>query len=187
MIYSTTPSLLEIEFIVEQTVNPLELTHSGKLIESRDLGDNNRLERIEVNDLNNHCRFGVSGKSPQDTMVRDGTIVKDACVKIEDVWINGVLIEKWALEKFCSFRPEYDISNRTYALENNITLPEVIPGMLALYYNGSFEIELVDFFHRYHSYLMAPLQQYNHWVLHSHLGHVNQSTKNDLYNILKNL
>lgn len=188
MIYNTEPQAVEILLKITHSFNRLQIDHTGLLVESKSLDQNqwHQLIAFEI-DQNQSADFDIKGKTDQDTVVENGQVVKDAFVEVEKIWVNGILIESWAITEFCSFLPIYSASNRDYALQYNLDLPQEIRGTLSFFYNGRFSIDLRGFFPRYHSLLTRSLQNYNHWVIHGNLGLVDPSVKQELRDMISHL
>jgi hypothetical protein len=185
MIYSLEPKTLEIVLAITETVNTLAIEHNGSVIDQSLARDGSRTEHVLFDPVDLHCRLRISGKTDQDTQIgHDGMITKDAYVSIHQAWINGVLLENWALAELCTFQPEYSQSNLGFARDNGIDLAREITGSLAFHYNGWLEIDLDNFFARYHAVMIKSFEKHNHWVLISNLGHVDQDAKRELRGIL---
>jgi hypothetical protein len=112
----------------------------------------------------------ISGKTQEDTLVVDNKIVADATVKFNNVWINNILIEPWAFISFCNFCCQRD----KHAMDF-----EIGPDLM-FYTNGTCNIDLNDFFYRYHKNLIAPLLKFNDLVINSHLGNIDPLDRSEL-------
>jgi hypothetical protein len=187
MIYSTCPRQLEITFSINQVYNPLII---ACLDSNSEKSEQTELKKINFKVLitKQLIGFDISGKTPQDTLMENDKVSKDAYVTIDNVWINDILIEQWTLDNFCKFYPRYDQSQIDYAQTHSIQLPSEIKNFSQpLYFNGRFEIDVDNFFDRYHGVLMGSLNDYNNWVKYSHLGWVDPEKKQELLNIIENL
>jgi len=188
MNYSIEAETLEIIFAITETVSALLIEHNGRLIDRWPAPQGSRNERVLWDSVDTICCLNISGKTDQDTQIgTDGQIYRDACVSIHQVWVNGVLLENWAMAELCRFKPEYSQSNLEFSRTNGIELAQEINGHICFYYNGCLEIDLNNFFARYHAVMIKPFEKHNHWVLTSNLGHVDQDAKQELRSILMEL
>lgn len=173
---------LHCEFV--ETVSELKIiphAESCSIIQSQRIANKNNIE-VSVNASS--CVFLLHGKGVNDTVCENNTVIKDAFFDIKTIWINGVLMEKWALEKLVYFKPIYSQSELDYAKNTGLTLAETVTGQWRFFYNGYLCFDLENFFLKYHSNLLCPFQEYNHWVVNSHLGYISPEKKqlfDDLY------
>jgi hypothetical protein len=151
------------------------------------VADKTRHEDIVVQLTSPKLRYTISGKDQNDTVVEQQQITADARVDIEDIWVDNILIEKWAMSPMCSFRPDYTEQHRSYASQHNLTLKEVFTNEWSFYFNGCLEFDLTDFFIKYNQVLTSGLEHYNHWVKESHLGHINPAKLHELKQLLQTL
>ena len=149
--------------------------------------DNSRYEDIVVQLTSSKLCYTISGKDQNDTVVEHSNIIADARVDIEDIWVDNILIEKWAMSPMCSFCPEYTEQHRSYASQHNLTLKEVFTNEWSFYFNGRLEFDLSNFFIKYNQVLTSGLEHYNHWVKESHLGHINPDKLHELKQLLQTL
>jgi hypothetical protein len=148
---------------------------------------NTRYEDIVVNLDSTSLIYNIRGKQQNDTVVENGEIVADARVDIEDIWVDNILIEKWAMSPMCKFYPQYSQDHRNYAQQNNLLLKDVFTNEWSFYFNGNLQFDLDNFFLAYNQILTSGLEHYNHWVKESHLGHVNPDKLQELEQLLKTL
>ena len=173
---------LDCEFV--ETFSELKIIldeGSGSVIQFQRLPHKHNIE-VSVNSTS--CVFELTGKGMNDAVWENNTVVRDAFFEIKSIWINGVLMEKWALEDMVYFKPVYSQSDLDYAKNTGLQLAETVKNQWQFFYNGYLCFELEDFFAKYQSNLLKALQGYNHWVVNSHLGHISSEKKqllDDLY------
>jgi hypothetical protein len=110
------------------------------------------------------------GKTDKDTVLQDDQIVRDQTLSVEQVYINGVQIENWALAKMSQFRHDYTKSQIQWAQHNGNHLPE-FSNQLCFYTNGVWSLNLQQpFFLAYNKILFEHLGYVNQWVREWHLG-----------------
>lgn len=143
---------------------------------------------LEIDQTQRPVRLAFAGKQQNDTRVDEsGSILDDAWIEIHSVWVDGILIEPWALGKMCEFFPEYSDSHREYAQAHGMTLAESVWDSTRFYFNGTWILDLDRFFQRYHEILTSGFQGYNKWIRISHLGMVDPTAYKELSEILDQL
>lgn len=124
------------------------------------------------------------GKNDNETIIENGTIIRDQTLAINRMWINDVLLETPILQKNAQFYPEYSESNIKYADEHNIEL-ELVKQDLTLFYNGRWVFNFKQpFFIWYNQILLDEFNNFNHWVRQTHLGIASDQKKMDLEELL---
>ena len=173
---------LDCEFV--ETFSELNIIpHDGScsIIRSNRLAQKKNIE-VSVNSTS--CVLLLTGKGMNDAVWENNTVVRDAFFEIKSIWINGVLMEKWALGNLVYFKPMYSPSDLEYAKNTGLQLAETTTNTWQFFYNGYLCFDLKDFFTTYHRNLLNALQGFNHWVVNSHLGQISTEQKkllDDLY------
>jgi hypothetical protein len=146
-----------------------------------------RFVTIDINIVSSPVTINNIGKTDQDTIIKDGQIIRDQSLSIHKIWANGVLLENELISKFAKFYPEYQKNNIDYAQSHNIMLPLEI-SQLDFYYNGTWIFEFEQpFFIWYNQQLMDTLTNVNGHVRRSHLGIGDPDKIIQLKNILTQL
>ena len=122
-------------------------------------------------------RIMVDGKTQEDTKVMHGEIVEDATVKFQRVWINDILIENWAFAKLGRFDQHQQDHSTGFQIGPDLTF----------YSNGTFTLDLEEFFHRYHATLSQPLRESYDWIVNSHLGYIEPADRIKLQEIYEKI
>lgn len=178
---------VKIQFKIFQLDHEIFVRCQSHSVESALLSqvDNLKVECIDIEYNSTPIKLSITGKAPGDTKVDDqGSIVFDAHVEIEKIWINNILLKNWAISKFYKFYPTYSEAQRKYATDNNVLLKECITEEFGFHYNGCLIIDLDDFFMQYHNILESKLVNTVSWVR----GRVaDDSIVAELESILKNL
>ena len=131
--------------------------------------------------------ISTSGKTDQDTVVQNHQIIQDQTLEIIAVWVNGVRIESWALEKLSCYLPDYSPSQQQWARDNNRELPPVT-NELCFYANGVWSWQISQpFFQHYNKLLLDHLGYINEWVREWHLGVASDSDINRMQELLKDI
>jgi hypothetical protein len=147
----------------------------------------NRFVTVDINIIASPVIISNTGKTDQDTIIKDGQIIRDQSLTIQRMWANGVLLENEQISKFAKFYPVYQKNNIDYAQDHNITLPLEIH-QLDFYYNGNWIFEFEQpFFTWYNQQLMDSLTNVNGHVKRSHLGIGDPDKIMQLKNILTQL
>ena len=88
---------------------------------------------------------------------------------IGQVWVDGILIEKWTFDSFIKIKDQPYISS----------VQEIKFRTAA-----TFQIDLENFFNKYNVKLISSLEQNNFWVKQSHLGLFSANDIQDLEKVL---
>jgi hypothetical protein len=156
------------------------------IIDTREDG-HNQFVTVDINITTSPVIINNTGKTDQDTIVKDGQIIRDQSLTIQRMWANGVLLENEQISRFAKFYPIYQKNNIDYAQDHNITLPLEIH-QLNFYYNGKWIFEFEQpFFTWYNQQLMDSLTNVNGHVKRSHLGIGDPDKIIQLKNILTQL
>jgi hypothetical protein len=164
----------------------------------------NRQITVSIEPINNHTRreifyidvdqnqqiieLVIQGIVDSNTMFDSQDCpVSTAFFEIENIWINQILIEKWAASKIYKFFPKYSESQINYARENNSNLEQFLQDEYQFYFNGSWQLNIEDFFVKYHFVLTNGLLKYNYWVREGHLGIVDDCKLLQLKKIIDSL
>jgi hypothetical protein len=186
MLSTLDANTLRLRIKITEVVNSIVFSGPGDQREVV-IAENVRYEDIVVNVTTPHLLYTISGKTQDDTVVEQDQIIHDARVDIEDIWIDNILIEKWAMSPMCCFRPNYTEQHKLYAVQHNITLKEIFTNEWSFYFNGCLEFDLDNFFIKYNQVLTSGLEHYNHWVKESHLGHIDPAKLHELKQLLQTL
>ena len=143
---------------------------------------------VEIDSSKDALILDITGKQQADTLVSEqGDILDDAWVEIRSVWVDGILMEPWALARLGVFHPVYSQSHKDYARDHGLALEAEITDSVRWHFNGAWHMELGDFFQRYHGILTSGFQNYNKWIRISHLGMVDPRAYQELTEILEQL
>lgn len=182
---------ITIDIAITQVQNPLAVIYwaGPATVSVEELSNGMRKERFEIDLAGvDHIELEMQGKGETDTKVDEqGNIIADAKFDIRDIWIDGILIEPWALGPLCKYYPIYTQGQRDYANANQQPLEEFLQDEWTFYFNGRWHFDLKDFFLRYNRILSSGLDHYNHWVKQSHLGYIDSDRFAELESILKTL
>lgn len=180
---------IKIRFKIFEVVNPIILTCSNSSVKTSVLvNGSTRTEDFNIPYNSEPFSIEVSGKTDLDTKIDStGEIIANAGFEIVDAWVDGILIEKWALASFYRFYPVYTQSQKQYALDHNSPLEEYLTDECSFFFNGLLKFDLTNFFIRYHQIISTGLQNYNQWVKLTSLGLINNSHYEELEYILKRL
>jgi len=188
------PHTLELEIVVKQTTNylTLDIQSDNTINEEVQKNVDARTHTVKINHIDNFpCTVSVkiSGKTSADTIIDEqGNIVADSIVMFNKVWVDGILLENWALHDYVMFKPCYDQSQLDYFTENNLTVYQEIVGEVECYNNGVWVITLdKDFFTTYNQTLLSSFNNYSEWVKETHLGLINSEQLSEMREILESL
>lgn len=179
MQYSIDLEKIEFKFFVKETTNRLEISSVSGQHSSQDIDGKMRYEIISILHYNTNFYLDFSGKQDNDTLIEAGKIADDCKIELENLWINDILIEKWALQDMCFFEPCYSESARQYAEQSGINLPSRLFNQWTFWANGRLFFGLDNFFQRYNQKLIESLNQFNSWVSASHLGMIEDHKKQE--------
>jgi hypothetical protein len=130
----------------------------------------------------------MQGIQDNDTIVdSQNNIVDSAVFEIENIWIDGIMIEKWAISNMYKFFPEYSHNHIEYAEKNNSSLRTVIQNEWKFFFNGVWQLDVDNFFVNYNYILTNGLSKYNYWAAQGALGFVENTKLNELKGILDSL
>lgn len=182
---------LRIQIKITEVESPLIVMYWAASVDVtvQDLGEGVRRETfvIPIKDIN-QIDLTMQGKQEIDTKIDgEGQILRDAKFELEDIWVDGILMEKWALSPLCKFYPSYTKSQKLYAAQSGQPLEEFLQDEWTFYFNGRWTFDLSDFFMKYHQILTAGLDHYNHWVKQSHLGYIDSARFAELEKILQTI
>lgn len=161
-----------IQFATNMVANNLLINCNVQHIESNN--------KFTINNVMPTLKFKLAGKTPNDTIVENGTIVNDANFEILDIWVDGIRLELWALDNILAFVPDYDQSQIEYATQHNIELKKTITNQVKFSNNGEICVNLDNFYNQYNQNLLNSLRNFNHWVVNSHLGFYSEDDLNTL-------
>lgn len=182
MYYSLDLEKIEFKFQIKETTNRLEISPiSGSPCQrlSQDISNTTRFEILSFRPNDTNFYLDLTGKQDDDTLVQDGIIVDDCKIVLENLWVNDILIEIWALEDMYFFEPWYSDSARQYANKTGMDLPSRLFNQCEFWANGRLFFAFADFFQIYYQKLLAPLKKFNSWVTSSHLGVIDEHTKQE--------
>lgn len=154
------------------------------------IDESSRHKIIDINLIpdTNLISLNMYGITDDDTKIdKNGNITAVAYFDIENIWIDEILIEKWAVSKLYKFFPQYSDNQINFFKNYNRPIEEYIQDESQFYCNGLLQLDLTDFFINYSNILNNSLLNYNHWVRDSHLGVVKESKFTELKKIINSL
>jgi hypothetical protein len=178
------PDSIRLEIQIRQVTNPINVEFEVPVDRTVvcTVDQTTRNEMLQIDRPGDTLRMHINGKLSSDTVISaDGTIIDDACVSVNNVWVDNILIEKWALFRSAVFRP------RLRSDQHGLAHASEIHDEWFFYFNGTLEIDLEDFYPRYYRVLLSGLDHYNHWVRESHMGMIDPAKLQELEDILRRL
>ena len=95
----------------------------------------NKKVTIKTKIDDNQLVFKNINKNEFDTVVENGTVVRDQSVRLNRMWVDDILINFNTVQQYIKFVPIYRDSFLKYCLQNNITV-DYNPYPLELFHNG---------------------------------------------------
>jgi hypothetical protein len=149
--------------------------------------DNYRTMTIDIKVSSNRLVFSNVGKTQDETIIKDGKILNDQGIIIQQLWANAVLLENEQINKVAAFYPVYTEDNIKYSQKHNIVLSEK-RNQLDFYYNGDWVFEFEQpFFIWYNRLLLQSFSDVNSQFKQLHLGIGDNDRLSQLSNLMNQL
>lgn len=128
-------------------------------------------------------------KSPNETIVDQGTIIKDQSIQLNRIWVDDVLMEPWFITEGCYY-PQYFASIK----EQFPDWPTQIPSQLIWHFPGIYTITIAHPFWPWYSNQRKKFSQVQHtdkdkerWENWSGSHQAHSDIVQEIYQLLKNV
>ena len=99
--------------------------------------------------VEHHIKLHLWGKTQQETIMLEQTIIRDQCIAVNALWIEGILIAPEYLAALGQFIPQYRQDFLEHCRQQSIT---VDPGPLNIkefWHNGEWCVDVQNFWNKY--------------------------------------
>lgn len=178
----------ELEFEFFQGINWPVLEFSGEVLTVNDtvLSEYHKRVNIKIDPKGNILTFNNTNKNDYDTIVEDGKIIRDQSIKLNNIWVDDILLNLNLVLSNIQFIPNYKDGFLKFCQENNIVV-DYNPYPFALFHNGcwkfSFEIPFWEWYSRQRQHHVN--KNFSNTEIEMYIGKNYDSTKNDLIKLKK--